>query len=79
MRGELPHPGPTKRGREGYTAMVERVSKLEAEAAAGQRDERRIAPRIVVLSDNQDTPATTRTEAESGTYHVRYYRHGISA
>ncbi len=32
LAGELPHPGPTKGGREAYTAMVERVSKLEAEA-----------------------------------------------
>lgn len=34
MKGELPYPGPTKGGRAAYTAMVERVSKLEAEAIA---------------------------------------------
>ena len=34
LAGELPYPGPTKGGRAAYTAMVERVSKLEAEATA---------------------------------------------
>lgn len=37
MSGELPHPGPTKGGREAYTAMVERVSELEAEAISELR------------------------------------------
>ena len=34
LAGELPHPGPTKGGRVAYTAMDERVSRLEAEAVA---------------------------------------------
>jgi len=37
MAGELPHPGPTKGGREAYTAMIERVSKLETDAIAELR------------------------------------------
>jgi len=34
LAGELPHPGPTKGGPAAYAAMVERVSKLEANAMA---------------------------------------------
>ncbi|MBI5833261.1 MAG: hypothetical protein HZB16_13270 [Armatimonadetes bacterium] len=34
LGGELPHPGPTKGGRAGYTAMVERIAALEDRAVA---------------------------------------------
>ncbi|MFA6135402.1 MAG: hypothetical protein WC869_15430 [Phycisphaerae bacterium] len=34
MAGEMPHPGPTKGGLPAYTAMVERVASLEAQAVA---------------------------------------------
>jgi hypothetical protein len=52
---------------------------LESEAAAGEGYESRIAPCVVLIPNNQDAFAASRTKTESHLDNVRNHRNGIGA